>query len=115
MIDQGYVSQGSHKNQLMKPEELFKEAVHKGVKHECSQCLKAYVEKQYLRTHFRSTHEGIKELFSCNKCAKNYQTRDGLRAHIRGAHKGLKHTCSLCTDKTYAYSQDLRKHMQKAH
>ena len=73
-----------------------------------------YVEKRDLQRHIRSTHEGIKELFSCDKCDKTYQTQGALRSHIQVVHKGLKHKCSQCS-KEYVENRDLQKHFCSTH
>ena len=62
---------------------------HEGVMpHACSQCDKAFVQKQGLDDHVRIHHSGAEPPLTCpfNDCAKKFQAKGQLRVHIARNH-----------------------------
>lgn len=108
---------------------------------ECNLCPKRYYTQYALKTHL-DTH-GDERKFKCETCAKDFFTVKQLRKHIlihnedsrkfkcllcprkfirpyqltthMMVHSGEKpHSCLQC-DKTFRFSWDLRKHVNKSH
>jgi len=60
----------------------------------CDQCEKHYGDKQMLKLHFQSSHEGVK--YACNQCDYQATQQSHLTTHIKSKHEGVKYACNQC-------------------
>ena len=59
-----------------------------GISHECSICGKEFLQKQYLKNHFKNEHliDNNKILF-CNICIRLYKYENSYKRHMAKEHK----------------------------
>jgi len=85
---------------------------HEGIKYACNQCDKQFTLQWNLITHIQSKHEGVK--YACNQCDKQYTTQGDLAIHVQSKHEGIKYACNQC-DKQFTQQRNLAKHVQSKH
>ena len=54
--------------------------------HVCIHCTKAFCDKNYLRKHIKTIHEGVR--YKCEKCDKDFARASNLKNHIEVIHFG---------------------------
>ncbi|KAJ8297877.1 hypothetical protein KUTeg_024408 [Tegillarca granosa] len=82
--------------------------------YKCSECGKAFKQKQWLRQH-KKIHSSSRELFACQweNCGRSYLDHRNLKAHIRSYHEGRRFACNHegC-DRKFVTEQKLKEHQQ---
>ena len=87
--------------------------VHKmGVEMKCNQCDYKTVNKQHLKVHKESIHQGI--TYPCSLCGYLGTIKQSLKEHERSKHGLWKLNCDLC-DETFSERLPLRDHMKTVH
>ena len=75
-------------------------------------CELKYSQKNHLRRHFKTVHEGFK--IKCDHCSIEFKDKDNLRNHIKAIHSGDKYNCDVCEFQT-SYKSVIKKHMKTFH
>ena len=85
----------------------------KGKPFQCSQCNRAYRQRQHLTRHCRNMHS---KLFQCNRCSLGYRKESTLVTHYRMCHSAgaRKLVCSECGN-CYSRKDTLAKHCKMKH
>ncbi|XP_050697490.1 uncharacterized protein LOC126985939 isoform X2 [Eriocheir sinensis] len=79
----------------------------------CETCGKCFKRLQQCKVHRRTTHSKQRE--ACVECDRTFGDKTNLMRHRLLVHHHLKRwVCGVCAQ-SYAYSQDLRKHLLKKH
>ena len=76
---------------------------------QCSQCEKSFKDKQILRSHIQSIHDGI--TYPCRKCNYYATKKELLKRHDEIVHVGRRYECPDCGI-MFAYKDYLSKHMK---
>jgi len=85
---------------------------HEGIRYNCNQCEYQATNQSHLAAHIQSQHEGVK--YACNHCDKQFTQNSKLTRHIKSIHEGVQFNCNLCT--FVATRQDyLKSHYKKIH
>ena len=79
----------------------------------CPQCGKS-MRNNYLNTHTRIVHEGIKDA-KCEICGKLFSVTNKLKMHMLSVHEDKKdHTCEAC-GMCFSQISSLKRHIQRIH
>ena len=69
---------------------------------QCSQCTKAFIRNDKLKTHIKRIHDGIKDK-NCPNCSYATYSNYNLKLHIANSHNGpavVKESCPFCEKET---------------
>lgn len=77
---------------------VHKKSAHQGLKFQCQQCLQHFVAKIDLDKHVLKVHEGgTGEKFKCEYCEKDFARHRNMRNHVRVIHADERnYKCSTC-------------------
>ena len=78
----------------------------------CDKCESSFARKNYLTTHIKSKHEGVK--YACNQCDYQATQQSNLTVHIKSKHEGVKYACNEC-DQQFTLQQNLITHIKSKH
>ena len=81
---------------------------------QCEMCGSSFVEKNKMKAHIATVHEG-KKAFECDICASTFARRSSLNQHIATVHEEKKaFQCELC-HKEYTDKRNLKYHVTSIH
>ena len=75
----------------------------------CDKCDKRFKQKENLRRHMQSVHEGVRHI--CKLCSQTYSRYSDLKKHVRVKHGGSEYKCDIC-HKSYIEKHKLINHMK---
>ena len=79
---------------------------------DCDFCEMSFFDKDKLRNHVISTHEG-KKTYKCSHCNGNFLTKPKLLVHVRSFHEGKgPFFCTISTN-DFTQKSELRNYMKR--